>query len=146
MHVSVANGDRIPSGGLCPAMALQIATEEFHVDCYSLPLEGFDLVLGIQWLQTLGPILWDFEALTMSFWHADRKVQWCGLGAPTTAAQTYHIEGADMMESLLSTFDELFAQPTTLPPDRARDHHIHLSPGTPPVSVHPYRYPQFLKD
>ena len=32
-----------------------------------LPLRGCDLVLGVQWLQTLGPITWDFTALTMEF-------------------------------------------------------------------------------
>lgn len=45
-----------------------ISDELFHVDCYALQLEGFDVVLGVQWLRTLGPIVWDFDHLTMSFW------------------------------------------------------------------------------
>jgi hypothetical protein len=28
------------------------------------------------WLATLGPILWDFAALTMSFWHKDHPICW----------------------------------------------------------------------
>ena len=39
-----------------------------------LPLGGCDIALGIQWLRTLGPILWDFEKLTMEFWHQGSKV------------------------------------------------------------------------
>jgi len=42
-----------------------------------LPLAGCDIVLGIQWLRVLGPILWDFQQLTMKFQygHADCMLQ-----------------------------------------------------------------------
>lgn len=30
-------------------------------------LEGCDAILGAQWLQTLGPILWDLKSMTMKF-------------------------------------------------------------------------------
>ncbi|OMO87062.1 hypothetical protein COLO4_20814 [Corchorus olitorius] len=33
----------------------------------SMKALGCDIVLGIQWLVTLGPIVWDFEALNMQF-------------------------------------------------------------------------------
>lgn len=32
-----------------------------------LPLVLCDLILGIQWLKSLGPVLWDFEKLQMEF-------------------------------------------------------------------------------
>jgi hypothetical protein len=32
-----------------------------------LTLGGCDIVLGVQWLSTLGPILWDFVKLHMEF-------------------------------------------------------------------------------
>ena len=32
-----------------------------------LQLRVCDLVLGVQWLQTLGPITWDFSKLNMKF-------------------------------------------------------------------------------
>jgi hypothetical protein len=35
------------------------------VDLYILPLAGCGMILGIRWLRTLGPILWDFLNLTM---------------------------------------------------------------------------------
>ena len=34
---------------------------------FSFPLGVCDVVLGAQWLHTLGPILWDFVELRMSF-------------------------------------------------------------------------------
>jgi hypothetical protein len=39
----------------------------FRNDLFILPLAGCDVVLGIQWLRTLGPILWDFAKLQMKF-------------------------------------------------------------------------------
>ena len=38
-----------------------------HIDFYILMLNGVDAVLGVNWLQTLGPILWDFKAKSMVF-------------------------------------------------------------------------------
>jgi hypothetical protein len=29
------------------------------MDLYAIPLDGFDIVLGCEWLRKLGPILWD---------------------------------------------------------------------------------------
>jgi hypothetical protein len=50
------------------------------------------------------------------------------------------------MESLLLDFADIFEAPRGLPPQRLHDHRIHLLPGTAPVAVRPYRYPQLLKD
>ncbi|GJU89085.1 ty3-gypsy retrotransposon protein [Tanacetum coccineum] len=46
---------------------------------------------------------------------------------------------------LLAQFESLFQVPTTLPPHRSIDHHIHLYPNTKPVNVRPYRYPHYQK-
>jgi hypothetical protein len=43
--------------------------KSFTTNFFALPLAGYDVVLGTEWLASLGPILWDFGALTMSFWH-----------------------------------------------------------------------------
>jgi hypothetical protein len=39
------------------------------VECYTLPLGGYDVVLSVPWLGMLGPLLWVFAKLTFSFWH-----------------------------------------------------------------------------
>jgi hypothetical protein len=46
----------------------------------------------------------------------------------------------DVLEDLLLHFNNLFADPTGLPPVRPRCHQINLLPGTLPVAVRPYRY------
>lgn len=60
LSVKVANGERVASGGLCASTDVLIANEQFAIDCYMLPLADFDMVLGVRWLRTLGPIIWNF--------------------------------------------------------------------------------------
>jgi hypothetical protein len=145
LTVGVANGDRVPLTGVCKNVPITIIGEAFYIDLHVIDLHGYELVLGCDWLRTLGPILWDFQRQTMAFWRDDHRVQWRGSttsAAPRLAATAVH----DMLNLLLAEFAELFTEPMGLPPARPFNHHIHLQPGTPPVAVRPYRYPQLLKD
>ena len=63
----MANGERVSCPGMYRAAAFSIDGETFSTDFFALPLAGYDVVLGTHWLASLGPILWDFRALTMSF-------------------------------------------------------------------------------
>jgi len=67
LRVTVANGDRVPCGVEARNVAMQIGQEDFTISCFGIDLDGLDLVLGVDILQTLGPILWDFEDLCMAF-------------------------------------------------------------------------------
>jgi hypothetical protein len=143
--VGVANGERIAYAGLCPAVPFLIDTERFTIDLYIIALEDYEMVLGCQWLCTLGPILWDFDRLSMAFWHSDHMVQWFSMDAVPTPRLTT-IAANNLLQFLLAEFADLFELPHGLPPAHACDHRIHPLPGTPPVAVRPYRYPQLLKD
>jgi len=158
-HVVVANGDQVACRGLNRAVPLQIGDTHFAVDCFAVPLPHYDMVLGISWLRTLGPILWDFDGLRMAFVLQGRRVLWTGIGSPNAApnaqqadarlASTIYIDkGAEpaLLERLLDLFSDLFTEPTGLPPERPCDHRIHLKPGTEPIAVRPYRYPHLQKD
>nr|TKS05754.1 hypothetical protein D5086_0000129700 [Populus alba] len=65
--VVVANGSKIKSPGQCPNVPIMMGNQLIHIDFYILKLNGVDAVLGVNWLQTLGPILWDFKAKSMIF-------------------------------------------------------------------------------
>jgi hypothetical protein len=111
----------------------------------------FDFILGVDFLRTLGPILWDFDALTMTFWRQGRHIRWEGLGGTSPAPQLQLVSGADdadhpLLTHLLQQHGDIFKEPQGLPPPRACDHRIHLLPGSAPVAVRPYRYPQLQKD
>ena len=57
MRVLVANGDHVPYEGVARDVALAIGGEEFTIGCFVINLGGFDLILDVEYLHTLGPIL-----------------------------------------------------------------------------------------
>jgi hypothetical protein len=143
--VTVANGDRVASVGICRDVHIFI-DEEFITDLFIIPLGDYDMVLGVQWLRTLGPILWDFEQFHMSCWHDDHLVRWQGTTAHQSWKVTNSIAAQDLLNLLLVEFADVFTTPTGLLPPRRHNHCIHLLPDTAPVAVRPYRYPQLVKD
>ena len=46
---------------------ISIGDYNLNSNMFSFPLGGCGVVLGAQWLRTLGPILWDFAELWMQF-------------------------------------------------------------------------------
>jgi hypothetical protein len=108
LRVAVANGDHIPSPGRCLSLLIDIADEKFDICCYSLVLGSFDMVLGVQWLESLGLDLWDFGCRTLAFIRNARQVLW---SAATTTASTPTLTttSPDMMEELLQHYGGLFS-------------------------------------
>ena len=51
-----------------------IQGQTFFVQLHVQPLGGCDLVLGTQWLNTLGIINWDFKHLTMGFQYGSNQI------------------------------------------------------------------------
>ncbi|KAK0576492.1 hypothetical protein LWI29_018286 [Acer saccharum] len=72
--VMVGDGGQIKSKGGCSAVTIKFDQYDYTSDMLSLPLGGCDVVLGVQWLRTLGPVLWDFEKLSMELWLNGVKV------------------------------------------------------------------------
>jgi len=134
LSVKVANGERVPSGGLCTAINLSIKGERFTLDCYALQLDSFDMVL-VRWLRTLGPIIWDFKNLSMQFWRDGRTLHWTGIGRPSPPVLAFAWGHDDVLGTLLAAYSDIFTEPRGLPPQRQHDHRIHLLPGTAPVAV-----------
>ena len=60
IKVTVANGEEILSEGKCTYVCLILQGNTFCSEFFVLTLGGCDVVLGVQWLRTLGPIVWDF--------------------------------------------------------------------------------------
>ncbi|KAG8088955.1 hypothetical protein GUJ93_ZPchr0011g28916 [Zizania palustris] len=145
LRVIVANGDHVSYPGVYWSVPFSIHDEIFAGDFFVLPLAGYDVVLGTQWLASLGPILWDFGALTMSFWRGDHQVLWHGkAGPPSPSLRACTTD--DLLPALLEAFARIFAEPTGMPPPRSCDHSITLIPGAVLVAVRPYRYPVAHKD
>ena len=65
--VITAGGNRLQCHYICIDFKWSLRSTEFHSEVYLLPLGSCDLVLGVQWLSTLGTIMWDFKQLKMEF-------------------------------------------------------------------------------
>lgn len=73
-QVAVADGSRIAVDGRVDGFKWQFQGVEFQADFMVIPLGCHDVVLGVQWLSTLGPITWDFLKLEMMFKWKKNKV------------------------------------------------------------------------
>lgn len=150
-----------------------IQNTKFTVDLHLLPLSGANLVLRVQWLKALGPILTDYNTLSMKFFHDGHLVELKGDDVSTLGllshpqvhrllrkdgtSACFHIAITTIelpssptttiipskIQPLLAKCNSLFQPPQSLPPSRPTDHHIHLQPHSEPVNVRPYRYPHF---
>ncbi|KAL1224617.1 putative mitochondrial protein [Cardamine amara subsp. amara] len=79
IEVEVADGRKLGVSGKVDQFKWQIHTTTFTGEFLLIPLGGCDMVLGCQWLETLGPITWDFKKLYMKFTYEKQKVLLHGL-------------------------------------------------------------------
>ncbi|KAF5477456.1 hypothetical protein F2P56_004096 [Juglans regia] len=161
ISVKVANGQLIESTGKCVAVPLTVQSIPFTVDFFTLPLGGCDAVLGIQWLSTLSPILWDFVNMSMQFQFNGQEISLKGLTVPQSnliddeeSFETFgcgskgiflqivpcsSIELPSLqnlhVQQLLQKYKEVFNEPTGLPPNRSHDHKINLKQDISAIST-----------
>jgi hypothetical protein len=90
-------------------MALMVHEERFRIDCYNLSLGSFDMVLGVQCLESLGLILWDFRHDTLAFVHDGHRILWTAAASGSTSPPPPSLlstEG-EIMDELLLEFAPL---------------------------------------
>ncbi|XP_025607666.1 uncharacterized protein [Arachis hypogaea] len=173
LQLLVRNGDSIGCQAQCEKIALILQGYKFNISTYVLDLQGADLVLGVQWLMGLGYVTTHYGLLTMEFVVHDLKVKLQGerllqseglssrmlqkLVTNEVITTFYHlrmIEGETNskptasvdIQQLLEEFQQVFEEPTRLPPTREIDHKIELILGAQPIKVRPYKYLQFQKE
>ena len=174
LRVTVGNGEELQCNQVCPEVAVHIQAHTFLVDFHILPICGADVVLGVQWLKSLGPVLTDYATLTMKFIYNDKLIELKGdrdanidqispsqlrrLMNTGNTSTYFHIQldshhpkplplthSIPAIQTLLTKYSSLFQPLTNLPPSRATDHSINLLPNSTPVNIRPYRYPYFQK-
>jgi hypothetical protein len=104
LTATVANGERIACPGVLRQATIAINGEDFSVDLYIMPLAGYDVVLGTQWMVTLGQMVWDFTTRTVAFTRHGCSVCWTDVSAhqePRLAAIT---SPAVLLDELLTAF------------------------------------------
>ncbi|XP_010424225.1 PREDICTED: uncharacterized protein LOC104709283 [Camelina sativa] len=78
-RVSVADGRKLAVSGVVNNFQWKLQNTTFAANFMLIPLGGVDVVLGIQWLQTLGVISWELKELEMSIKYGKQQVMLHGI-------------------------------------------------------------------
>ncbi|KMZ68775.1 hypothetical protein ZOSMA_22G00650 [Zostera marina] len=85
-EVVMGNGNRIVCKRICSNVHLTISDSSFHVDFHVIPHLATDIILGMDWLESLGQVKFDFNNRTISFLSGGRNttLRARGLATPST--------------------------------------------------------------
>jgi hypothetical protein len=165
-QIMIANGGSMKHGGRCENVRLQIGDYHLKYPMFSIDMGGCDIVLGADWLRTLGPILMDFKELTMQFDQEGHQYKFQGIttsspeiisshcmenllkkGHSGVIAQLHAIQATKTpsvpqdLQDILSKHQLVFSTPQGLPPSRGvHDHSIPLVPRSLPPNIHLYHH------
>lgn len=146
-----------------------IQGKQFKTSFNILPLKCYDAILGMQWLEQHSPMEVEWAHKWLSFNHQGKKIKIQGLNPNLSQClsiswdQFHSLQKKDdiwcvvhlntveedlepntelpvQMQDLLHQYEELFAEPSSLPPSRVYGHTIPLLAGTQPFRLRPYRY------
>jgi len=78
-QVMVASGDTINCFGKCHNIKLSMGEYVLNSPMLSIPMGGDDVVLGVQWLQSLGTIAFNFQELFTKFCLEGKEVELRGI-------------------------------------------------------------------
>eukprot|EP00253_Pinus_taeda_P002639 PITA_02639 len=173
LKVMVADGKQIDGVGKCHKVKLQLSDYAMESSFYTVPLGGVDVVLGVQWLRSLGTcsanhikqfikFKWDgrkyqlfgFQAPPTQVISAQQMKKLIRKGAPTFVAQCQYLEllstegthQTSEISSLTQRNEKVFQDlPMKLPPERKIKHIIEVKIDSTPVNVKPYCYPHHHK-
>ena len=65
--VQLGNGDQVPTVGICQGVHLHLQGVEIVEDFIPLKLGSTDVILGIQWLETLGGTFVNWKIQVLKF-------------------------------------------------------------------------------
>lgn len=173
--VKVANGSILYTGARCMNVPYTIQQQHFQSNFRLLQLTGYDIILGCDWIFHHSPLTLNLQTRELTiFKDGCKQMTLQDISVPSSnfivsavhmdKLLTHDVIGAvlynqslecsavlvtsppPVISSLLQQFNDVFAEPTTLPPFRECDHTIPLLPGAKPVNVRPYRLPHHKKN
>lgn len=71
----VGNDQHLDCTRWCEPVSIDIQTITCAVDLYVLPIAGADIVFGVQWLKSLGPVLTDYNTMCTKFFYGGQLVE-----------------------------------------------------------------------
>eukprot|EP00253_Pinus_taeda_P024457 PITA_24457 len=170
-QVIVASGGTINCFGKCHNIMLSMGEYVLNSPMLSIPMGGVDVVLGVQWLQYLGTIAFNFQEIFIKFCAEGKELELRGIaGKPGKIinsngmtkllnneqrgiiSQLFSLKVPTLKSSIsldlqkvLDNRSKVSETPKGLPPIRDHDHAIHFIPGSVPPNIRLYRYPYAQK-
>lgn len=172
--VVMGSGEFVKGRGICRGVILEMQGLTIVEDFLPLGLGGTNMVLGMQWLCSLGSMKVNWKLLTMRFRLGEKVFILKGIldltkqGLSLRAmVKALHKEGQGILvepipeivdskvmeedppaiiKQLLHRFSQILAELGGLPPERSIDHAIILKEGAELVNVRPYRYLHLQKN
>jgi Retroviral aspartyl protease len=174
MIVMVANGECMVTDSKCASLNFSLQGHVFQHEMRLLPVKGYDMILGLDWLSKFGPMTIDWRnkwveiptedtVVKLQVQEENAAIQLCEEVEldkefkPQSEIMVAHIWLCEAeikqettpldpsLHSVLLQFPEVFAQITNSPPSRSIDHRIPLHPNSQPVNLRPYRYSHFQR-
>ncbi|GJY79478.1 retrotransposon gag domain, retroviral aspartyl protease [Tanacetum coccineum] len=137
-----------------PSFGVQIGNGQI-IQCNQICRGLSDLVLGIKWLASLNTVQANWNEMFMIFYVNGKKYKLQGV--PSVAKTDVSLQSNSKLpdatsdsrtrveipgiQSILSVYQDVFADVNTLPPNRSHTHYITLLPNSTPPNIRPYRYP-----
>ena len=175
MEVRVANGSILLCTHEIQNCQLVIQGHCFSVNLKVLPLQCYDTILGMDWLESFSPMDIHWSQKWLAFHHHDKPIKiqgilpqiytletiseverthlevtadiWCMVEVSMLSQQqTQSSEIPEQLQDIIQQFAHLFEKPQGLPPQRSHAHSIPFIPGAQPFRLRPYRYNPAQKD
>ena len=89
--IEVGNGEKVKNQGVCKNLEFQIQGVQFHEHFFLMDLGGTEMVLGMDWLASLGNIEANFGKLCLQ-WETN-GTKYCIKGDPALSTQSSYLEG-----------------------------------------------------
>ena len=160
-QVMVANGGTINCSGKCHSMKLTMGEYVLNIQMLSIPMGGVDVVLGVQWLQSLGTIAFNFQEFFLKYFSEGKEIKLRGIAGNLgmiissnvmknilkkeqrgIIAQLCSLEVPKSkasispdLQNVLENHSKVFENPKGLPPIRDHDHAIHFIPRSVPPNI-----------
>lgn len=170
--VVVAGGGELESGIQVPEMQYDIQGEIFSNSFNLIPLKGYDIILGADWIYQHSPITLDLKQRELGITKGKKMIM---LKDFTQPGKHVHISSQKMEKVLgkgafgyvfqvteekeeavsaipddvhmvLQKFPTVMQEPQSLPPNRNCDHTIPLKADAVPPNLRPYRVPHYQKE
>ncbi|XP_078167208.1 uncharacterized protein LOC144561976 [Carex rostrata] len=175
LRVWGALGNKVVSNTMCKGVEFTIQGQLFSANLRVLEHNGYDIILGVDWIARLGTLKMNLEEGMFQIKRDGKKIRLVSEGVKAEVhvcegeidvtkekkkgnhviyAQLFKLEGVEdkqssdpdpLLQKIMHKYNSVFEEPQSLPPRRWVDHKIELKPGSQPFSQRPYRFSHFQK-